>query len=1105
MTEVPASETAKPFHRLLAFALAMVLSVSALLPWPTLFAPGPVMALAFYLMASALVVRPDLAPTQLMARTLRSGVWWILAGTLLLGLGLYWPVTALQSGGTLAAVLIAGAVLGLAWIWLWRHASALALWLQDDAVSPLTQLHELGDSILLGRRAWLAALALLLLALSSLSLAWRALWPDALYPIVLLVYTVLLAPLLAYLAVRWTQTQLNHVRQDIADQLADLATAKLPARRREQILDLDAALYSAARAGRIDEALELLESGANAQALPAPTGRDQRSLPMLACVHPDLRLLRALIVAGVDLNRSHAGITPLFAAVRDSYHGRPDAVLTLVTNGADPRATTAEGATALHAAARNADAAIAALLLDAGAELDALDLQGISALGIAAGQGNLAVARFLLERRAHCEPAGGEPAILLAATREDDDTAMLALLLRHKARVDARGRLGRTALHGACLHRNPRMVEALLAAKAKPDAADDNGVTPLHEAARAGAVACVALLAARGGFDPAARDNGGRNALAIACQSGACDSATVKALLALGVDPQQAANDGKRAIDHAVAAGRWAHVALLDPHYVLPACLTEDDEELADIPLVMRLRLALERGSLSHARDLLAVTTIDPAELASLYLAMAPGMPLASARLLAAPLGQNPHTSEGHALLWQLLAMGPSAQQALTAMLERGVSAVGRGSLARYLEAARVQESRHPDAQAFALELFWRGADPFAGDGGDPPLHLAIHLSWTRIVDALLERGIDPDSRDHAGATALMLACQRNDEAMVQCLIAWGAQPTCAASDGRTAKGMALVLDHPALQRWMTWPNWHLPKRRLRDDDLVAAARAGDEDAVQRLLELGLHLDATDAQGCSALLRACGGGHEALVRQLLARGARIDIVAHSGATCLSVALTARQLGVVRVLADAGVDCNQRLPGGATPLMIAAVLGLDEAIEILLDHSADPWALDEQGSNVLHALAQYGFGADRDRALLASWELLLDAGADADVINQRGETPLLLVLGASFDHGAERREELVLAQVERLLRHGISLGGSDRRGFGPLHLAALHGMGTVLRRLLAAGADPNARDSINRRPAEIALMLGYVDLASAFAPKASTPSLARFLRDPGGSS
>ena len=48
-------------------------------------------------------------------------------------------------------------------------------------------------------------------------------------------------------------------------------------------------------------------------------------------------------------------------------------------------------------------------------------------------------------------------------------------------------------------------------------------------------------------------------------------------------------------------------------------------------------------------------------------------------------------------------------------------------------------------------------------------------------------------------------------------------------------------------------------------------------DAVRRLLDLGLPVDAIDNQGCSALLRAAGGGHRALVDLLLARGADPDL------------------------------------------------------------------------------------------------------------------------------------------------------------------------------------------------------------------------------------
>jgi hypothetical protein len=57
--------------------------------------------------------------------------------------------------------------------------------------------------------------------------------------------------------------------------------------------NLVAGLYAAARGGRVDRALALLDAGADPHALPPVADRDQRSLPVLAAVLPDLRLLRA--------------------------------------------------------------------------------------------------------------------------------------------------------------------------------------------------------------------------------------------------------------------------------------------------------------------------------------------------------------------------------------------------------------------------------------------------------------------------------------------------------------------------------------------------------------------------------------------------------------------------------------------------------------------------------------------------------------------------------------------------------------------------------------------------------------------------------------------
>lgn len=135
-------------------------------------------------------------------------------------------------------------------------------------------------------------------------------------------------------------------------------------------------LYVAARRGRVELALELLEAGADPNAAPEAEARDRRSLAVLAAVLPDLRLLRALISHGVDVNALEGGLNPLLAATRDSWHGRPEAVMTLLANGADVHIADVEGNTPLHHAARSSDPGVAALLRDAGADLNALNGDG---------------------------------------------------------------------------------------------------------------------------------------------------------------------------------------------------------------------------------------------------------------------------------------------------------------------------------------------------------------------------------------------------------------------------------------------------------------------------------------------------------------------------------------------------------------------------------------------------------------------------------------------------------------------------------------------------------------------------------------------------------
>ena len=150
-------------------------------------------------------------------------------------------------------------------------------------------------------------------------------------------------------------------------------------------------------------------------------------------------------------------------------------------------------------------------------------------------------------------------------------------------------------------------------------------------------------------------------------------------------------------------------------------------------------------------------------------------------------------------------------------------------------------------------------------------------------------------------------------------------------------------------------------------------------------------------------------------------------------------------------------------------MLAAALGLPDLCARLLMAGANVQAQDAQGLTPLHCAALFGFTARERPRLMALLDTLLLAGAEADA-PAGNVTPLLLLLGARAEPGTACDEDVVLTGVERLLDEDVALDAQDPRGFGPLHLAALHGLLRVTQRLLRAGCDPDLRDTLNRTPA-----------------------------------
>lgn len=1027
------------------------------------------------------------------------GLLWLLPG-LLLALVVAWPLQSLRASGALLPALglslCAGFVLLAVWR-MWRSFAQAARKPQSFAalVSAAWREGDVGDA-----RGLLIALPVFAVLSLVLVLAWPGLVPPlARWPMLLAFPALALA--LHALVHRGGATMTQVARLPVQE-LSPKATAVPVALTEDADLPADARLYAALRNGRTDAAFAALAGGANAHALPGEGDRDQRTLPMLAALQGDLTLLRDLIRRGVDLNRVHGGLTPLLAATRDSWHGRPEAVMTLLANGADPRAADNEGNTPLHHAARSTDPAVAALLLDASAQVDALNGEGFSALGIACNAGNWRLARYLIEHGAKPEPAAGQPA-LLAAVSGEDDPAGVQLLLRHKARVDARGHEQRTALMQACATGNADIVGVLLDAGADRNAHDAQGLTPLLEAARHGHTAVVARLALAKP-DVSAVDAQQRTALALACLAGAPPE-LLRQLMQLGVDPATPDAEGRRAIDHAIEAGRWPQVAVLDPGYALPASVAEGLAEghFEKTPREL-LREALRAQRLESAEAMLRLGVGPaPEAMASLLLEFAMDDRLVVFDwLLRHGASADQALEDGDSVFFRLLDRGGLAQAALWRLLERAQAVGGSAGLGRFLHACLAGDYVSRSNEQLAVALLERGADAFGGGAAiDPPLIAAVRLGWSRLAELLLLAGADPNARESHGQTGVHVAAALGRENALRLLIRHGALPQARTPGGQTALGIALAAGRSDLGQWLEWRGWVLPGRPLQAGDLPAAAISGDVDAVARLLDLGLPVDAVDNQGCTALLRAAGGGHEAMVQALLERGADARISARTGATPLSAAISMRHLAVVDRLLQAGADTNQPLPGGVTPLMLSAALGLPEIAGRLLSRGADVSLIDEQGLSALHCAALHAFTA-RDRSrVLALFDLLLMADLPPDGANAIGQTPLLLLLGARAEAGAACDEDVLLAVLERLLGEDVSIDHSDQRGLTALHMAAMHGLSRVVQRLLREGADRGRRDALGRSAHDLALLRGYVDIAAEFEPARGAPSLARFLRDP----
>jgi ankyrin repeat protein len=269
-------------------------------------------------------------------------------------------------------------------------------------------------------------------------------------------------------------------------------------------------------------------------------------------------------------------------------------------------------------------------------------------------------------------------------------------------------------------------------------------------------------------------------------------------------------------------------------------------------------------------------------------------------------------------------------------------------------------------------------------EGGFTALLFAAQQDDVESATLLLSAGADVNDTAPAGTSALVVAAHSNQSTVATLLLQRGADPNAGAA-GYTALHAAVLRGNPALVRTLLA---HGANANARITKPTAARRYGNEWAF-----------GDNLVGATPFYLAAKFGELELLRILAAANADPRLASPDGSTPLMMALdtpTVRAGGVDGF----GTDRRDRygLVSGHTPEQLESdALGI---AQLVLELGGDVNAADATGNTALHLAAA--------KNLTRVIELLAAKGAQLNVKNKRGQTPLAVAEGGAAGVTARRR-------------------------------------------------------------------------------------------------
>ncbi len=478
-----------------------------------------------------------------------------------------------------------------------------------------------------------------------------------------------------------------------------------------------------------------------------------------AAMNNDAALAQVLLYAGANVRATTRinGYTPLFLAAQ---HGYADVLEVLLRANADPKATSSTGSQPLMLAAASGNVRAVSLLLDAGVDINARDAaKGQTALMYAAGYNRVAAVKLLTSRGAD---------VAIASTVQD---------LYEFTAEDSEGRPSQGSASAAAAQQEPRPVQPTRPAPPpkRPQVpgvdrgwvytelvAYMGGLTPLLLAAREGhADTVMALLDA--GADVNQLSAGDKTSpVLIATINGHYDLA--KLLLDRGADPRIPSENGVTPL-YAVLNCEWAQKA----NYPQPRAYLQ--QKLTYLDLMTAL---LDKGADPNVRLKKKVWYAG-------YNSDLSGIDESG----ATPFWRAAYASDVPAMR---LLISRAADPTIPTMKPAGRQfAEGAREAAKDVSGLPPIPVGGPSVTPLMAASGVGYAEGFAANS-----HRIHPAGWMPAIRYLVEEvGLDVNTRDHDGNTALHHAASRGDNEMIQYLLSKGADLKAINREGQNVADMA--------------------------------------------------------------------------------------------------------------------------------------------------------------------------------------------------------------------------------------------------------------------------------------------------------------------------